>query len=229
MSTTSSCVIAVYEITSPSSEPTEPVPEQIGVKSVKLEPEVSTSQLYSKIFRRGGFSFSSSGSNESCGAYIARKLEALESPQENFPDLASHDDVKQSESERLVIVPNLESANAPNTPTVGTSANFFPEPTRLSTILRDDNFCDGHKKSSVAINDDVDEFEFSPAYEHHFLRRTSSSSHSDLLTVSNPGHEPSTPNLNSEMGESQPPDQESNLDARSTLAVALAAAAHNFR
>ena len=125
LSTTSSGVIRGYEITSPSPERTEPITEQTDVKSMKLEPEVSTFQLYSEIFRRGGFSVSSSRSDESCWAYIARKLEALESTQENLPDIASHDEVKQNESERLEVFPNFESSNAPNEHTVETSANFF--------------------------------------------------------------------------------------------------------
>ena len=133
----------------------------------------------------------------------------------------------ERESERLDVFLKHESFNAPVERTVETSANFFADPSRLPSKLRDGNFCEGHKKRNVEIIDDVSEFEFSPAYAHHSLRRTPTSSHTDPLTVSTHGHEPSTPDLNSEMGESQSLDQEANRDARSTLADASAAPANN--
>ena len=102
--------IEVIEISLSSPEPTEPAPNHPSLNAVKSEPEGSTSLLLSKLYRRGGFSFSSSGSDKSVGAYFTRKLEALESFKKAEITSGSAGPDKQSESQGCTVFPISESA-----------------------------------------------------------------------------------------------------------------------
>ena len=77
--------IEVFEITLSSTEPEETeqnnlstkiaTPEQLSSPQVKKEAECIS--LLAEIYHRGGFVFSSSGSDESVGAYCTRKVKAM--------------------------------------------------------------------------------------------------------------------------------------------------------
>ena len=99
--------IEVIEITLSSPECTDVETERQHDVTVKVEPEFPTTLLFSDKQGRCGFSCNSStGSYESCGAYFARKLEELERSASGIPDLGALPEIKESESEQLVVYPS---------------------------------------------------------------------------------------------------------------------------
>ena len=103
---TSSDEIEVIEITLSSPECTDVELSRPPEVSVKTEPVITESQLFAEIRGRSGFtSISSTGSDESCGAYLTRKLGELEGAAQ--PELSNEttSEVKQSESEPIILHP----------------------------------------------------------------------------------------------------------------------------
>ena len=103
---TSSDEIEVIEITLSSPECTDVELTHPPVVSVKIEPEITETQLVAEIRRRSGFSSNSStGSDESCGAYLTRKLEELEKAEQPEVSNETTSEVKQSKSEPIILRP----------------------------------------------------------------------------------------------------------------------------
>ena len=94
--------IEVVEITSTSPDrpntPITPVPQETQAQ----EPVPPTNLLFAQIYKKGGFSFSSSGSDESCTTYFTKKMEALEAMKIEPADDPPQPFQKQSESKNVL-------------------------------------------------------------------------------------------------------------------------------
>ena len=178
------------------------------------------------MYRRGGFVFSSSGSDESVGANCTGKVEAM-SPgkvQSGTAEPRLSPKVSYSEAIRLAPVGQF----------IGTSAQT-DEPTQddipLSTpqlhpSVQDLGQGSKFRKSKVNIETPTIEFAFSPALEHHVLRSASASGHVDPPSNAMSGEEEFM-----STGEVEGPpntDLESEHYKRSTLADVIAAPVLNF-
>ena len=187
------------------------------------EPNVSDALSYSELQRRRGFSGNSStGSDESCGAYLARKLQELEKAVDNASTLESTSTIKQSESEPLTVHP-----------TYGTAVEETEEPATkpdpvgqvqslsLAKFLIANIGASGVTSVAEGVTSSY-KFTFAPALEHRsdqgeFNGRPKKSKPSEFF-----GPIQIEAITDSEMEPSQLSDQDSSRYARSTLADALA-------
>ena len=226
--------IEVFEITLSSTEPEERaednLPEQTATPVQQPSPQVKREaeciSLLAEMYRIGGFVFSSSGSDESVGAYCTRKNEAM-SPDKVQSELAeSRLTPKASYSDAIRLAPVGQS--------VGTSAQV-EEPTEDDLALTTpqlhpniQSLGQGSKfpKSKVNIETPAIEFAFSPAQEHQVLNGGSASGRVDSTSnVMSGGEEFMS---TGEIEELATTDLESEHYKRSTLADAIAAPVHNF-
>ena len=168
---TSSIEIEVIEITLSSPECTDVELTRPPVVSVKIEPEITESQLVAEIRRRRRFwSNSSTGSDECCGAYLTRKLGELEKavPPEVSNETSS--EVKQSESEPIILRPGCSS-----TAGVTVEPPRKHAPSGLTQTLSLAKFIGttsgpGDKGNKPGESADFYEFTFAPAPEHKSVR-----------------------------------------------------------
>ena len=181
---------------------------------MKNEPESEEAQIFAEIRRRSGFtSNSSTGSDESFGAYVARKLDEME--QSGQPEVTPKTNckVKQSESEPIVVRPNCGP--------IGQASSTPTQPLSLSKYISAANNPDvKHIEPGEVI--DTYEFTFAPAVKHKSIRNenesrqldsTSLEQHERHLAETQSGSETEVPFLS---------DHDSTRYARSTLAEALA-------
>ena len=103
---TSSDEIEVIEISLSSPENTDVEPARLLGVSVKTEPESEDAQLVAEIRRSGFTSNGSTGSDETCEAYLAKKLGEMEKSEQPKVTTKSNCEVKQSESEPMVSRPS---------------------------------------------------------------------------------------------------------------------------
>ena len=105
--------IEVFEITLSSTEPDETTEDNLPEQTVThiqqpgppVKKEAECISLLAEMYRRGGFVFSSSGSDESVSAYCARKVEAV-SPDKFQPEIAeSRLPPKVSYSDAICLAP----------------------------------------------------------------------------------------------------------------------------
>ena len=177
----------MFEITLSSTEPEETgedkLPEQTATPVQQPGPQVKREAEYisllAEMYRRGGFVFSSSGSDESVGAYCTRKVEAMspdkvpsEKAESRLPPKATYSDAfrlapvgqsvgmsaqaeEQTEDDLALTTPPLH----PNIQSPGQGSKF--------------------PKSKVNIETPAIEFAFAPAQEHHVLSGASASGRVD--------------------------------------------------
>ena len=226
--------IEVFEITLSSTEPDETakdnLPEQTATPVQQPGPlvkkEAECISLLAEMYRRGDFVFSSSGSDESVGAYCTRKVEAM-SPDKVQPKIAeSLLPLKTSYGDAICLAPVGQ--------TVGTSAQA-EDPTEDDLArttpplhLNIQSLGQGSKfpKSKVNIETPTIVFAFAPAQEHRVLSGASASGR-----VDSPSNEMSGGEEFISTGEIEGltnTDLESEYYKRSTLADAIAAPVHNF-
>ena len=226
--------IEVFEITLSPTEPDETtednLPEQTATPVQQPGPPVKKEaeciSLLAEMYRRGGFVFSSSGSDESVGAYCARKVEAL-SPDKVQPEIAeSRLPPKASYSDAICLAPVGQS--------VGTSAQA-EDPTGDDLALTApplhpnvQGLGQGSKfpKSKVNIETPTVEFAFAPAYEHRVLSEATASGRADSPSNAMSGVEEFMSTGKNEGLTNT--DLESEHYKRSTLADAIAAPVNNF-
>ena len=182
--------------------------------------------LLAEMYRRGGFVFSSSGTDESVGAYCTRKVEAMNPGKVQSGTVEPRSSPKASYSDATRLAPVGQF--------IGTSAQT-DEPTQddipLSTSQLHPSvqgLGQGSKlpKSKVNIETPTIEFAFSPALEHRVLSSASASGHVDP-----PSNAVSVEEEFMSTGEIEGPantDLESEHSKRSTLADAIAAPVCNF-
>ena len=159
---TSSDEIEVIEITLYSPECTDVEPaRRLGV-SVKTEPASEEAQIVAEIQRRSGFtSNSSTGSDESCGAYLARKLGEMEKSEQPEVTTKTNCEVEQSENEPIILRPSCSPiGQAPSKQTQPLSLAKFIGTTSNPGVK-------GNESGEIA---DSYEFTFSPALKHKSIR-----------------------------------------------------------
>ena len=213
----------MIEITLASPEHTDAETERQPQVAVKHEPEVPDTLLYPKILRRGGFSGNSStGCDESCGAYLARKFEELEKATEHDSAPESTSKNKQSESEPLTIHPTCGTAVAEGADTLTKLGPTGPVHSLSSTKFLNAN------TSTSGITDNTEEitpsyeFAFPPALEHRSIRGVLACRRNDTTSFKNLRPTQSEVISDSEMEMPPLSDQDSARYVRSTLAEALA-------
>ena len=211
---TSSDEIEVIEITLSSPECTDIESALPPVTLMKTEPESEEAQIFAEIQRRSGFtSNSSTGSDESFGAYVTRKLDEME--QSGQPEVTpkTNGKVKQSESEPIVMQPNC----SPD----GQASSKQTLPLSLSKYISAVNNPDVNQIEPAEVIDTY-EFTFAPAVKHKSIRNenepcqldsTSLEPRERHLAETQSGSETEVPFLS---------DHDSTRYARSTLAEALA-------
>ena len=109
-----------------------------------------------------GYAISSSGSDESCGRYISRKLAALETSLNEYEVQATSVE-KSSESGQLTLFPQAGRSSSEPTQSSDSPKVISPNPpTRyLQSSLKDDNKDPDRKKNRVTINPVIEEAEIS--------------------------------------------------------------------
>ena len=213
----------MIEITLSSLECTDVELTRPLVVSVKIEPEITGSQLVAEIRRRSGFSSNSgTGSDESCGAYLTRKLGEMEKAAQPEVSNETTSEVKQSESEPIILRPGCS-------PTAGVTVEPPRKqvPSGLTQTLSLANFIGtttspgdkGNKPGELA---DFYEFTFAPAPEHKSVRSEGECRPNDPTSSGQIRH--FVTETQSDSGTEVPmlSDYESTRYARSTLAEALA-------
>ena len=191
-----------------------------------VKKEAECISLLAEMYRRGGFVFSSSGSDESVGAYCTRKVETL-SPDKVQPEIAeSRLPPKASYSDAICLAPVGQSVGMSaqaEDPTVDDLALTTPPlHPNIQSLGQGSKF----PKSKVNIETPTVEFAFAPAHEHRVLSGASASGHADSPSnVMSGGEEFMS---TGEIEGLTNTDLESEHYKRSTFADAIAAPVHNF-
>ena len=220
---TSSDEIEVIEITLSSPECPDVELTRPPIVPVKLEPEITESQLVAEIRRRSGFtSNSSTGSDESCGAYLTRKLGELEKAAQPEVSNETTSEVKQSESEPIILRPGCS-------PTAGVTVELPRKQAHsgLTQTLSLAKFIGttgslGDKCNEPAESVDSYEFTFAPAPEHKSVRGEEECRSNDLTSSGQIRHFMTEAQSDSRTEVPMLSDHDSTRYARSTLAEALA-------
>ena len=171
-----------------------------------------------------GYAFSSSGSDESCGRYISRKLAALETSLNEY-EMQTTSVEKSSESGQLTLFPQTgrsspEPMQSSDSPKV---ISFDPPSRYLQSSLKDDNKDPDRKKNRVTINSVIEEAEISSVELSITSAVPEASGQSDLKS---PSRQVAAANFATTSSDAVTPvesDADSNTYARSTLADALSA------
>ena len=183
--------------------------------SVKTEPEPKEAQIFAEIQRRSGFTSNSSstGSGESFGAYVARKLDEME--QSEQPEVTSKTDCKfkQSESEPIVMRPNCSP--------IGQASSKQTQPFSLSKYIGTAINPDVKDNESGKVIDTY-EFTFAPAVKHKSIRNEDESRLLDSTSLEQSKRRLAEPQSDSETEAPFLSDHDSTRYARSTLAEVLA-------
>ena len=171
-----------------------------------------------------GYAFSSSGSDESCGRYISRKLGALETSLNEY-EMQTTSVEKSSESRQLTLFPqagrsSLEPTQSSDSPKV---ISLNPPTRYLQSSLKDDNKDLDRKKNRVTINSVIEEAEISSVEPSVASTVPEVSGQSDLKSPSRQVSEANFATTNSDAVTPVESDADSNAYARSTLADALTA------
>ena len=103
----------MFEITLSSIEPEETEQDNLPTKvatpgqlsSPQVKKEAESISLLAEMYRRGGFVFSSSGSDESVGVYCARKVEAMSPSKVQSETVKPCSSPKASYSEAIRLAP----------------------------------------------------------------------------------------------------------------------------
>ena len=227
--------VEVIEITISSPEPERTAEKdpaiditspQLANNSPQVKKESESTSLLAEIYRRGGFAFSSSGSDVSVGAYCARKVEAL-SPKEK----ESGTDIPFTLPKVSISEPICLAATIPPFSPVTERGKQKQRDISLPTPpihfnIRDRWQGGKYPKSKVTIEAPVIEFSFAPALEHPVVRGASSSSHIDHQSKALSEEE--MPTSGGETCEHAVSDLESVKHKRSILADAFSAPVRNF-
>ena len=219
---TSSDGIEVIEITLSSSEGTDVELTRPPVVSVKIEPEITETQLAAEI-RNGGFSSNSStGSDESCGAYLARKLGELEESEQPEVSIETICVVKQSESEPIVLRPSCSAtAEVTDEPPNNQAPSGLTQPLSSAKFIGTTSSL-GVKGNEPGETAGLYEFTFSPAPEHKSVRCEGECRPIDPTSLGQTRHFVTETQSDSETEVPLLSDHDSTRYARSTLAEALA-------
>ena len=171
-----------------------------------------------------GYANSSSGSDESCGRYISRKLAALETSLNKYEVQATSVE-KSSESGQLTLFPQVEKSSPEPTQSSDSPKviSFNPSTRYLQSSLKDDNQDPDRKKNRVTINSVIEEAKIYSVEPSIASTVPEASGQSDLKSPSRPV---SAANFAATISDAVTPvesDADSNAYARSTLADALTA------
>ena len=171
-----------------------------------------------------GYAFSSSGSDESCGRYISRKLGALETSLNEY-EMQTTSVEKSSESRQLTLLPQAgRSSPEPTQSSDSPKVISLNPPTRyLQSSLKDDNKDLDRKKNRVTINSVIEEAEISSVEPSVASTVPEVSGQSDLKSPSRQVSAANFATTNSDAVTPVESDADSNAYARSTLADALTA------
>ena len=158
--------IEVYEVILSSPEP-EGLEAKIP-SPVTVNLDTCRSSLLAAIYKRGRFTVSSSCSHESCSAYIAVKLGAMEAAQDGPAGQSTSNPIKESESEKIFVfskvVHTASSIPVPVEPLVPMDITAAKS---LGTSRHEvNNLLNFGRNDSISSDE---EFEFSPAYEHRSI------------------------------------------------------------
>ena len=147
--------------------------------------EQCTTDFLPEIYRRGGFSFSSNGSDESCTAYFSLKVEAWESAESKTLLPSSLKAEKQSESEKLELLP-VTNVPCPSVRELELD-KIAPKISRPTSSMQTDLpevDCQNDPKKCRLTADTSSIYEFSPAVVHPLVSGASRSSQFDHLSPS---------------------------------------------
>ena len=171
-----------------------------------------------------GYALSSSGSDESCGRYISRKLAALETCLNEY-EMQTTSVEKSSESGKLTLFPQAGRSSPEPTQSFDNPKVISPKPpTRyLQSSLKDDNKNPDRKKNRVTINSVIEEAEISSVEPSTTSTVPEASGQSDLKSPSRPVAAANFAATTSDAVTPVDSDADSNAYARSTLAYALTA------
>ena len=225
--------LEVIEITASSPEPEDttekvPTPDVMAPKppsSPRVKREAESTSLLAEIYRRGGFVFSSSGSDQSVSAYCSRKVEALSPKVKKSASVISTTEPKVSVSEPIRLAPTVPTT-IPVTESCIQNQNLSLSAPQLHSSIRDRIQGTKYPKSKVTINAPPIEFVFSSALEHPVLSGASTSSRMDRQSKILSDEE--VPMSCGETGGQAVSDPESVHPKRSTLADAFSAPVRNF-
>ena len=168
-----------------------------------------------------GYAFSSSGSDESCGRYISRKMAALETSLNEYV-MQTTSVEKSSESGQLTLFPETgrsspEPMQSSDSPKV---ISLDPPSRYLQSSLKDDNKDPDRKKNRVTINSVIEEDEISSVEPSVISAAPKASGQSDLKS---PSRQVVAANFATTSSDAVTPvesDADSNAYARYTLADA---------
>ena len=187
-------------------------------------PRVTSAPAQNESPAAPGYAISSSGSDESCGRYISRKLAALETSLNEYEVQATSVE-KSSECGQLTLFPQArKSSPEPTQSSDSPKVISLNPPTRyLQSSLKDDNKDPDRKKNRVTINSVIEEAEISSVEPSIASTVPEASGQSDLKSPSRPVSAANFAATTSDAVTPVESDADSNAYARSTLADALTA------
>ena len=228
--TSSSDEIEVYEVTLSRPEISRPTVRTPPPAAVKPETQTEVSPILVAIRKRGGLALSSSGSDESCSAYITAKLEAMKAARNESLGQSVIETTKVSKSERLELFPSRVLSIDPTGDAVMTdcpSTSADNQTNYETTILAD--------HSSISPNIgwmDLPKleitYEFSPAFEHRSIGENASIGRNDLRSMSGDSEGELVTRASGCAETTSESDLETRPFARSTVADALKAPVRHF-
>ena len=228
--TCSSDDIEVYEVTLSSPEISRLTVRAPPPTVVKLEPQTEVSPILAAIRKRGGFAFSSRGSDESCSAYITATLEAMEAAQNESPGQSVIESTKVSESKRLELFPSRVFSTDPTGDAVMTDCPLTS--TDNQNNYETTNLADHSANSPNVGGMDLPQlnitFEFSPSFEHRSIGENVSISRNDLRSMSGDSEGELVTGASGDAETTGESDLERRPYARSTLADALKGPVRHF-